>query len=149
LLRGTGGEDAASVVLTGGSCYAGRERENLLAVAQVLARLHFDRPEWMEILGGRKAMIESPLLQEIVAESARAERVKTLLDILKDRFGSVTPTITAGLEQVKARERLRRLTTQAFSCKSLQAFEEALLDELPKRTPPSTRGKRRSPKTAE
>jgi hypothetical protein len=127
----------------------GKHRENLLAVAQVLARLHFDKPEWLEILGGSKVMIESPLIQEIVAESARAERVKTLVDILEDRFGSVTPTITAGLDQVKEGEKLRRLTTQAGTCKSLQAFENALLDELPKRPPASTRGKRRSRKPAE
>jgi hypothetical protein len=103
----------------------------------------------LNILGGKDVMIESPLLQEIIAESQRSGRVKTLIDVLEDRFGSVTPTITAGLEQVKARERLRRLTTQVVLCKSLHAFEDALLEELPKPTPPSTRGKRRSRKTAE
>jgi hypothetical protein len=114
-----------------------------------VGRLRFDRPDWLDILGGSKVMIESPFIQEIVAESERTGRVKTLLDILKDRFGSATPTITAGLEQVKEPKRLRRLTTQAFSCKSLEAFEKALLDELPRPRPASTRGKRRSRNAAE
>jgi predicted transposase YdaD len=127
----------------------GKQRENLLAVAQVLARLHFDKPEWMEILGGRKMMIESPLLQEIVAESARAERVKAITTFLQGRFKAMTPTITAGLEQVKEEEKLHRLTLKAATCKSLQAFENALLDELPKPPPASTRGKRRSRKPEE
>jgi hypothetical protein len=124
---------------------AGAQKANLLAVTQVFARLHFDKPEWLEILGGRKAMIESPLIQEIVAESARAGRVKTLLGVLEARFGSVTPAVTAGLEQVKEEEQLARLTPQAALCPSLQAFEDSLRRELAA-PPASTRGKRRSRK---
>jgi hypothetical protein len=124
----------------------GAQKENLLAVAQVFARLHFDKPEWLEILGGTKVMIESPLIQEIVSESARVTRVKDTLDILETRFKAVTPTITAGLEQVKEEEKLLRLMRQAVVCASLQAFEEALRQELPAMPPASTRGKRRSRK---
>ena len=122
------------------------QRANLLAVAQVFARLHFDRPEWLDILGGRKAMIESPLIQEIGAEFERTGQVKTMLRFLKARFGTVTPTITAGLEQVKEDDRLARLTDHAATCPSLQAFEQCLLQELPVPPPVSTRGKRRSRK---
>jgi hypothetical protein len=118
-------------------------------VAQVFARLHFDRPEWLEILGGSKAMIESPLIQEIGAEFARAERVKTTLDFLEARFGSVGPTISAGLAQVKGQDKLVRLTRLAASCPNLQAFEDALRQELPAPPPTSTRGKRRSRKPPE
>lgn len=124
----------------------GRQKDNLLAVAQVLAQLHVDRPEWLKILGGSKAMIESPLIQEIGAEFARVERVKALVDILKARFGAVTPTITAGLELLKEQERLVRLTQGAATCRDLQAFEEALPQELPTPPPDSTRGKRGSRK---
>jgi hypothetical protein len=114
------------------------------AVTQVLARLHFDRPDWLDILGGRKAMIESPLIQEIVAESERTGRVKSTVDVLETRFGRVTATITAGLEQVKEDEKVVRLLRQAVVCPSLQAFEELLRQELPAPRPVSTRGKRRS-----
>jgi predicted transposase YdaD len=124
----------------------GAQRANLLAVAQVFARLHFDRPEWLEILGGRQAMIESPLIQEIVAESKLEERVGAILDVLRERFGAVTPAVTAGLEQVKEKEKLVRLTRHAVACVSLQQFEERLREELPPPRPASTRGKRRSRK---
>jgi hypothetical protein len=90
-------------------------------------------------------MIESPLIQEIGAEFARGAYVKGTLEVLKKRFSTVPAAITAGLEQVKEEEKLVRLIGQAALCASLEAFEDALRQELP--TPPaSTRGKRRSRK---
>ena len=47
------------------------ERENLLAVAQVFAGLRYNDPALIGILGGREAMIESPILQESKAEWSR------------------------------------------------------------------------------
>ncbi|MGO9464000.1 MAG: hypothetical protein ACLQIB_51335 [Isosphaeraceae bacterium] len=44
------------------------EQENLLAVTQVLARLRYNDERFFQLLGGRKAMIESPVLQELKAE---------------------------------------------------------------------------------
>jgi len=44
------------------------EQENLLAVTQFLARLRYNDDALFEILGGRKAMIESPLVQELKKE---------------------------------------------------------------------------------
>ena len=120
----------------------GAQQANLLAVAQVFAQLHFNKPEWLEILGGSKAMIESPLIQEIVAESERSGHVKAIRLFLEERFGAVTPTVAAGLELVKDGEKLARLTRRAAACSSLQAFEEALRQELPAPPPVSTRGKR-------
>ncbi len=127
----------------------GEKRANLLAVSQVFAQLHFDKPEWLDILGGRKMLIESPLIREIVDESERTARVKSMLESLEERFGVVPPPITAGLEQVKEIDRLSRLNRRAAVCASLQAFEDSLLDELPKPPPASTRGKRRPKKSAE
>ena len=127
---------------------AGAQKANLLAVAQVFARLQFNKPHWLEIFGGRQAMIESPLIQEIVSESERAGRVKTIGCFLEARFGTVTPTVTAGLEQLKEDEPLVRLTRQAAICESLKAFEDGLRQELTAPTPTSTRGKRRSRKPA-
>jgi predicted transposase YdaD len=79
----------------------GAKRANLLAVTQVFARLHFDKPEWLDILGGSKAMIESPFMQEIVAQSERSGQVEGMLHILQGKFGAVGPEISAGLAQVK------------------------------------------------
>jgi len=127
----------------------GKQRDNLLAVAQVFAGLHFDKPEWLEILGGSKAMIESPVLRRIVEESERKGLVKAILRFLETRFGSLTPMIMAGLEQVKEEKKLVRLVDQAASCASLNAFEDALRQEFPAPQPASTRGKRRSRKPPE
>jgi hypothetical protein len=127
----------------------GAQKANLLAVAQVFAHLHFNRPEWLDILGGSKAMIESPLIQNIVQESERSGQVKLIVGILKDRFGPVGPTIEAGLVLVKEDDRLVRLGGRAGSCSSLQAFEDALREELPKPPPASTRGKRKPAKNKE
>ncbi len=115
-------------------------------MAQVFARLHFDKPEWLEILGGSKAVIESPLIQEIVQESRRAGEVKSILHILEGKFRTLGPEIAAGLAQVKEEEKLLRLSLSAATCLNLQAFEDALRQELPTQPPPSTRGKRRTRK---
>jgi hypothetical protein len=76
-------------------------------------------------------MIESPLIQEIVEESARSGGVKLLLHILEGRFGSVPATVSAGLAHVKDEEKLLRLGLNAATCASLQDFEDALRQELP------------------
>jgi hypothetical protein len=124
----------------------GTKRDNLLAVAQVFARLHFDKPEWLEILGGKKAMIESPFIQEIVEESSRSGGLKLLLHILRGKFGSVPERVSAGLAQMKDEEKLLRLGLDAATCPSMPAFEEALRKELPAPPPASTRGKRKARK---
>jgi hypothetical protein len=103
----------------------------------------------LDILGGEKAMIESPVLKRIVAKSERATRVKDITRFLQARFNAMTPTITAGLEQVKGVKKLDGLIDKAATCLSLEAFEEALLGELPAPAPASTRGKRRSQKAPE
>ena len=45
------------------------ERENLLASTQALAGLQYNEVGLFQLLGGRNAMIESPVLQELKAES--------------------------------------------------------------------------------
>jgi hypothetical protein len=121
----------------------GTQRENLLAVSQVFARLHFDRPELLEILGGSEVVIESPLIQEILTESAQKTRVEDILHILQGKVGTPGPNIAAGLAQVKETEKLRQLLLFAATCQSLQAFEEELHKALPQPAPASTRSKRK------
>lgn len=120
----------------------GEQRANLLAVAQVFARIHFDKPEWLDILGGTRAMIESPLIQEIVQESQRTARFQSVVDVLESRFNTVPESISAGLQQVKELEALSRLIRFGSTCASLEVFEKALHDELPRPPAASTRGRR-------
>jgi hypothetical protein len=73
--------------------------------------------------------------------------VKTIVEVLKARFGAVSPATAAGLEQVQGDKKHARLTRQAATCASPQAFEERLRAELPAPPPASTRGKRRPRKS--
>ena len=50
-----------------------------------------------------------PVVHEIVSEAIRAGQVKTILRVLEARFGSVSPTVAAGLRQVMQEHQLNRL----------------------------------------
>ena len=125
----------------------GRQRANLLAVAQVFTRLRYDRLEWLEVFGGGKAMIESPLIQEIVEETRQKTLVKArredLVRVLKFHLEGISDELETRLQNVTKSEAMQRLFDQAFECRTLAAFEEVLGAELAP-PPASTRGKRRS-----
>ena len=50
---------------------AGEQRANLLAVTQSLAKLRFPQQELLNLFGGSRAMIESPLIKEIVEKAMK------------------------------------------------------------------------------
>jgi predicted transposase YdaD len=114
------------------------ERKTLLTVAQVLASLRYNHLDLLKLLGGRNAMIESPLLDQLRAEfgaEARAEgraeghaqgRAKDILLILRRRFGSVGDETEAALRSVRSDERLDDLLNRALDCDSLVAFDQFL-----------------------
>ncbi len=66
------------------------EHENMLAVTQVLAGLRYSDRKLFEILAGRKAMIESPVLRELkdewMREAARKAAIDDLMTFLVGRF---------------------------------------------------------------
>jgi hypothetical protein len=64
------------------------EHENLLAVTQILVGMRYNDSELLQISGGREAMIESPVLQQFLAESQR----KSIMLFLVERFGSAANT---------------------------------------------------------
>lgn len=99
------------------------ERGNLLAVAQVLAGLRYNDPGLLSILGGKHAMIESPVLQELLAE--RAHRL--ILGILDDRFGSVSMEVSAALTAITDDDQLQKLAKVAARCPNLEAFRQQLI----------------------
>jgi hypothetical protein len=88
-------------------------------------------------------MIESPLIQEIVAESEQRATTRAIVKCLTARFGAPSEDVQAGLSQIKAAAKLDRLLSCAALCKSLQEFAQRLREELPPPAPASTRGKRR------
>jgi hypothetical protein len=107
-----------------------REHENLLAVTQVLAGLRYNDPRLFEILGGRNAMIESPVLQELkeewTREAARDTVIKDLVTVLVTRFGAKAEAIEAELTGIEEEARLRELVKHAIKCRSLSAFRKQL-----------------------
>jgi predicted transposase YdaD len=131
----------------------GALRDNLLAVTQIFARLRYDRPEWLEILGGRKAVLEFPLIREL-QEEARQEGLKegqvlahreALRRLLLLRFKTIPDELEKRLRDVTKPEAMQRLFDLAFECKDLAGMEEALHQELTPQ-PASTPAKRRSRK---
>jgi hypothetical protein len=98
------------------------ERENLLAVAQVLASLRYNDPSLLELFGGEEGMIESPLLQKVLAE--RAQRL--IRGLLEDRFGPVPADVATALADVRDEGRLDQLNKAAARCPDLATFRREL-----------------------
>jgi hypothetical protein len=107
------------------------ERVNLLAVTQVLTRLRYNDFGLLSLLGGRRVMIESPLLQEIIAEAeakghAQATR-EAILAVLLTRFGAVPAQLRRLLEERVDAERMADLLSLAVRCHDLEEFRTHLL----------------------
>ncbi len=106
------------------------ERENLLAVVQVLTRLRYNDPEVFAILGGKQIMIESPLIDEIVSEAvSKAEskgRHETIIEVLRVRFGDVPTELENRIRSVLDKDALTQMTRNAAACKDLETLQKAL-----------------------
>ena len=50
-------------------------------------------------------MIESPLIQRLLARRDQERQRKDIVLLLEDRFGAVNPNVTAGLTQVQEEEK--------------------------------------------
>jgi hypothetical protein len=106
------------------------ERENLLAVVQVLARLRYNDPSVFAILGGKKVMIESPLIDELFdelfAERLAEGRHESILEVLKARFGEVPAELENRIRSVQDKDALTHMTRSAAACRDLAAFQKSL-----------------------
>ena len=68
-------------------------------------------------------MIESPLIQEIVAESKQED----ILEVLQARFEAVPDNIIERLRAVRSEKKLLALIKLAVRCSNLDAFRKKLL----------------------
>jgi hypothetical protein len=104
------------------------EHENLLAVTQVLAGLRYNDPMLFQLLGGREAMIESPVLQELIADCERKAaletRQKVVVEILVARFGDEAKALEAEITSVG--DRLGDYLKVAATCPDLASFRKEL-----------------------
>ena len=63
-----------------------------------------------------QAMIESPLIQEMMAKTTTQTMPKAIVVVLEERFGSVPEDVVAALAFVLGEDRLLRLIKQATRC---------------------------------
>jgi hypothetical protein len=101
-----------------------KDQADLLAVSQVLTELRFPNPELLQLLGGEKLVIESPMLQRMVAKSLHV----AIQEALKARFGSVPRDVTRLLGDILDERKLHKLNGVAAKCMNLDAFRETLLE---------------------
>jgi Mg2+ and Co2+ transporter CorA len=91
-------------------------------VNQFLARLRNNDEGLFVILGGRTAMIESPLYQELKEEWA----CEAVIDVLVARFGPEAKSLETELKAISKESRLKELLKHAATCRSLAAFRKKL-----------------------
>jgi hypothetical protein len=98
----------------------------LLAVCQVLARLRYNEPAFLAIFGGRQAMIESPLIKEIVAEAKAETKHNDILRVLRARLGPLPHDVDPLLRGVSDLQKLDELLDFAAQCPDLETFRAKL-----------------------
>ena len=105
---------------------AGSRNLNLLAVAQVLGNLVYDKELLKRIFMREGKMIESPILQEWLAEAEVTTRRADLMEALAEQYGSVPADVSASVRLEADQARLKRLLRFAYSAPSLDDFRAAL-----------------------
>ncbi|WP_165231026.1 hypothetical protein [Aquisphaera insulae] len=123
------------------------EHENLLVVSQILAGLRYTDERLFQLFGGREALIESPLLEKLKAEWTRdvardaareathATARKSILVVLKVRFGPKALELGKDLDTIDDSTRLDALTELAAECTSLKQFRSHLHEATEGRKP--------------
>jgi hypothetical protein len=102
------------------------ERDNLLAVTQIFTEARFPHAGLLSILGGKKIMIESPMVQELLAENTQQTAHRIILNVLEARFGPVPGEVSAALRRKVDETALDALAKLAGSCPDLDAFRAQL-----------------------
>jgi hypothetical protein len=122
----------------------GALRTNLLAVAQTLTKLRFPGQEFLDLFGGSRAMIESPLIKEIVENTEYQTWRKAIERVIRRRFDPLPDAARASLEGLNDESKLLALLDFASVCRTLEAFLEQLAKETtPPPTPVSSRRSRK------
>ncbi len=98
------------------------EHDALLAVTSLLTSVVYDDEALLAIFGGSRTVIESPLLNRILAQKARQTTQANILRFLKMRFGTVPDEIAEKLQTVEDDSRLEDLLDFTAICSDLEAF---------------------------
>jgi hypothetical protein len=98
------------------------DQATLLTMTQVLAQLRYSNRDLLALLGGKKTLIESPLIDELVAETKQ----DMIVELLKDRFGEPPIELTTQLRAIQQDKKLTELHLLAAKCPDLEAFRARL-----------------------
>jgi hypothetical protein len=102
------------------------ERANLLAITQIFTEARFGQAAMLAILGGKKLMIESPMVQEILAENTQQTMHHSILRVLEKRLGPVPAEVSAAVRLTVDETALDALLDLAASCPDLDSFRAQL-----------------------
>jgi hypothetical protein len=98
------------------------EHEALLAVTTLLTSVVFDDEALLNIFGGTRAVIESPLLNRILAQKEQQARQADVLHALQIRFKGVPDDLAEKVRAVQDAQYLTDLHEFAIVCPDLEAF---------------------------
>ncbi len=102
------------------------EREVMLSVAAVLASIRYNDPRLLSILGGKEAMIDTPLMREIITEQHALKTHRIILNLLRDRLGDVPPEVEAAVRSVQDEDQLDRANRLAARAADYATFRREL-----------------------
>lgn len=106
------------------------EHDNLLAVTQVLMGLVYNDQRLFDIFGGKEAMIESPVLNNLIDEQVTERLAKQnfalVVEVLQDRFETLPSEVVEQLRSISDPQRLKELVREAAKSADLDSFRQKL-----------------------
>jgi hypothetical protein len=98
------------------------EKANLLAVTQIMTILRYNDTRLLQLLGGGKMILDSPLIQDLLNQRSHRDIVESL----NARFGSTPIDVVEQLKTIQDEDRLLELVRAAAVCSDVNAFRERL-----------------------
>jgi hypothetical protein len=106
-----------------------KEVPNLLAVCQVVANLVVSDVRLIHRIFGETPMImETPIMQEVVALAGAKQMHRAIGRVLQSRFGQIPEVLRSKLETVMEAAKLDTLIDWATTCPDLEAFRDRLVE---------------------
>jgi hypothetical protein len=104
----------------------GGEQDNLLTATEALAGLRFDKAMLRALFRRGGQMIESPVLQEWLAEHEVKYLQGFILKKLESRFGPIPQDVSVGVRLVSETPRLEAVLDAAYTSPTLDEFRARL-----------------------
>jgi hypothetical protein len=98
------------------------QESDMLAISELMTELRFPDLKLLNLFGGKRIMIESPMLKKWLAENLH----EAIEEVLRARFKSVPRDLLTELHKIVNERRLKKLSGVAAKCPDLDAFREAL-----------------------